>query len=263
MNFIGVHRMGGLGNQLFQYAAACAVASRHPGSQIILDTERDNIHNLKGYEYSGKVFDAKMDSEKYNSIENEFHQGEFSDPWDVDSVKPPIRMHGYFQYLPPLLPIIPHLRWMIQRNLKSQQSIMRERFPSFEPTQSVFLHVRHGDYLLHPDYHFIQSLDYYKQAYRLIDTPEDKTIYIVSDDNDWVRRQAWGFSYTLIEEDDELLVFAFMSMCKGGAIIANSSFSWWGAMMAEPYQVFYPQRWVNASISNLFPPHWICVETIL
>lgn len=257
---VGVNRMGGLGNQFFQYAAARAVALRHGISRIIMDQEVANEHNHHQRNYAGTVFDGEEDPELFRSITTTFDQGEFADPWNVDMIKPPVCLSGYFQYLPPILPVIPHLRAMIRKNLFQQRHLVRDRFAPFDGQRSVFLHVRRGDYLSKSYYHFVQSLNYYREAHRRLSRNEEKTIYIISDDETWVRQQDWGFAYILVEEKDELIVFALMSLCRGGAIIANSTFSWWGAMMADSEQVFYPRRWINAPIHCLFPDHWIPID---
>jgi hypothetical protein len=64
---------------------------------------------------------------------------------------------------------------------------------------------------------------------------------------------------TIVDEPDELDGLALMSLCHGGAIIANSTFSWWGAMLgAYPAKatVVYPSKWLQGNKPDLFPPQW-------
>jgi hypothetical protein len=50
-----------------------------------------------------------------------------------------------------------------------------------------------------------------------------------------------------------------MAACKDGAILANSTFSWWAAMVSGTQNVVYPSRWINQQIYSLFPSHWVSV----
>ena len=70
----------------------------------------------------------------------------------------------------------------------------------------------------------------------------------------------------VVGPSDELLTLAAMSLCEGGAVIANSTFSWWGAMLGAEKAgapVFYPGRWYKDVQPALFPASWtqIAVDT--
>jgi hypothetical protein len=45
----------------------------------------------------------------------------------------------------------------------------------------------------------------------------------------------------------------------GGAIIANSTFSWWAAILSDTPYVVYPKKWIAQNIENLFPSNWISI----
>jgi hypothetical protein len=83
---------------------------------------------------------------------------------------------------------------------------------------------------------------------------------VVSDDPVWCRQQDWSFHYTLYDNPDELETLAFLSQCRAGAILGNSSFSYWGAMLSGTRYVFYPEKWFEGRSYDLFPPHWVCVK---
>ena len=59
------------------------------------------------------------------------------------------------------------------------------------------------------------------------------------------------------ENENELETLAEMGRCGGGAIIANSTFSWWGAMLSKSKVVYYPSRWIGCPVYDLFPKEWI------
>ena len=127
----------------------------------------------------------------------------------------------------------------------------------------MFIHVRRGDYLNLPNFHYIQTLEYYEKAFekwRQTYHGNDFYVYMMSDDPEWCRKQPWTFSFNLYENQDEILTLSMMSQCRAGAIIANSSFSYWGAMLSESQHVFYPERWIAETVHDLFPSYWVCVR---
>jgi hypothetical protein len=62
-----------------------------------------------------------------------------------------------------------------------------------------------------------------------------------------------------IEEPDEYHALSMMIQCQGGAVIANSTFSWWGAILGSHYSkspVVYPLKWCGEETVILFPQEW-------
>lgn len=259
MTYVLVNRMGGLGNQLFQYAAARAVAYHHPGVMIYVEEETENIHNHRGYDYASLFMRDARVVPTGMSCPREFHPVSGFAPWHPEEVHPPIRLNGYFQYLPAIMPVLPDLVVEFQEAL---QPFLPMRF-ILDPEKSLFVHVRRGDYLKTPQYHYTQTIGYYEEAFRqwrLRFKGDDFQVFIVSDDPSWCRCQPWSFPYTLYENEDEIHTLAFMSQCRAGAILANSTFSYWGAMLSQSAHVFYPERWIAETVYNLFPSHWCCVR---
>jgi hypothetical protein len=115
--------------------------------------------------------------------------------------------------------------------------------------------------------HFLQPIEYYEKALNIIRTKITiKKIYIISDDIEYCKEQE--FFKTLVEDtciwenSNEIDTFALMTICNGGAICANSTYSWWGAFLgayAIKSPVIVPKKWyVNEPVS-LFPNEWIVV----
>ena len=85
---------------------------------------------------------------------------------------------------------------------------------------------------------------------------------VVSDDIEWCKQQPWltKHPFEIVDEKDELAGLMLMSLCEGGAVISNSTFSWWGAMLgcgATGVPVAYPAKWIGKENPDLFPPSWI------
>jgi hypothetical protein len=104
---------------------------------------------------------------------------------------------------------------------------------------------------------------YYTEALR--QAPTTLRWLVLSDDVLWCKGQKLfteSPNIQIADEPDELNGLALMSLCHGGAILGNSTYSWWGAMLgAEPAgaTVIYPSRWYSAEKPVLFPGHWIRV----
>ena len=83
----------------------------------------------------------------------------------------------------------------------------------------------------------------------------------MTDDVQWAKQQDLFKSrlFHIIEHKNELETFNIMTQCHGGAICANSTFSWWGAFLgahSKKAPVIIPQKWINLPIVELFPKEW-------
>jgi len=134
--------------------------------------------------------------------------------------------------------------------------------------EAVSLHVRRGDYVYNNKLkNIIQPLPatYYLNAIKTINEQANNPhLFIFSDDIEWVKNNlklpspATYVSQSAIRDDEELLL---MSLCKHN-IIANSSFSWWGAWLNKnPNKVVIaPEKWFNYETNvatDLIPQAWI------
>lgn len=120
------------------------------------------------------------------------------------------------------------------------------------PENAVCVHIRLGDYkksTVHP----VCSKDYYYRAFGVM--PSGSDYYIFSDEPDLAKEM---FPFFHIMRNDLYTDLYLMTKFKRH-IIANSSFSWWGAWLADSLQVVAPQRWFgnDLSIKDLIPERWI------
>lgn len=140
---------------------------------------------------------------------------------------------------------------------------------SIHEQNSVSLHIRRGDYINNSDtlkLHGICSTDYYQAAVKEISRRIKKPVfYIFSDDINWVKEN-FSIDYPCIyvsetEQQKDYFDMHLMSTCKHN-IIANSSFSWWGAWLnRNPYKiVLAPKKWMadhGINTNDLVPENWI------
>ncbi|RZJ82394.1 MAG: alpha-1,2-fucosyltransferase [Chryseobacterium sp.] len=139
---------------------------------------------------------------------------------------------------------------------------------------SVSVHIRRGDYLRSQqtyDTHGILPMSYYQSSLNFLkNLYPDITLFIFSDDIPWAKENLAGLNViqSFIEGNDDSESWkdmALMTYCKHH-IIANSSFSWWGAWLKKNDGLVYaPQYWFNPqnvhfNIADFVPENWSLVK---
>lgn len=149
-----------------------------------------------------------------------------------------------------------------------------------EETPVIAIHVRRTDYTNLP-HHPVIPLKYYRDAISLMETRLNKSrkqckYLIFSDDPEWAVKQKWGIPFTVVNSrhvkesngvPDVVLDYIdllIMSKCHG-FIIANSSYSWWGAYLSKSKYVIYPDPWFADILSkenteDLCPDWWVGIR---
>lgn len=138
-------------------------------------------------------------------------------------------------------------------------------------SNSVSIHIRRGDYLRKPeilDWHGIMSKDYYIKAFELLCSKKKiDRVYFFSDEPEWVKSELIPHIQGEIISDHlnstQYNDFYLMQQCQNN-IIANSTFSWWAAYLnPNPNKiVIAPKKWFNSAPNNtkdLFPQDWITI----
>lgn len=267
---------GGLGNQMFQYALGLRLCDIN-NSKHVLDISELRGDSLRKYALNQFNIDEKL-IEK-NPLELGFIERltkgipkhfrnlreitEFQ--FDTEIMKPlgDVRTIGYWQnpaYFEDIRPLL-----LEKFSLKKKSATFNDINSKIESSESASLHVRRGDYAHNPEtnkVHGTCTLEYYLKAIERIEESGKKQWFVFSDDLEWCREQ---FSYlenvifAKSENDAEDMIL--MSHCKHN-VIANSSFSWWGAWLNQnpDKTVVAPMKWLNATTLNpepLFPKTWI------
>ena len=130
----------------------------------------------------------------------------------------------------------------------------------------IALHIRRGDFLINSANHHNLGLDYYEKCLKKFDN--DRTVIIFSDDSVSCKEQDL-FSYyrfLVAEGNDSYTDLCLMSLCSD-FIIANSSFSWWGAWLSKSVNkvVCAPEKWMgpdnsHLDTSDIVPDEWTIVK---
>ena len=284
--------IGGLGNQMFQYATGRALA-----------LERELPFRMDVAGFSGYVLHQGFELQRVFEIPAEIATAEevhrilgwqFSQSlqrlmalsWMEVFRRRGFIVEPHFHYWPGIknVPCDCFFRgyWQSEKYFHEAVSVIREDF-SFKNSftgknaelaehigsvNAVSLHVRRGDYVKNPAttaLHGLCPLEYYQAAIRyLADRVEHPYFFIFSDDIPWVRKHLqMNFPCEYVDHNCGMESYNdmhLMSLCKH-YIIANSSFSWWGAWL-NPHTdkiVIWPQRWFakDKNTKDLFPLEWV------
>jgi hypothetical protein len=260
---------GGLGNRIWQLTAAIITALKYNKS-IYLDKSTCVNHGGTSVDYFSNIFkDIGIDKMTISSPfpQHNTYYIQFmisTEAYTIENLNFPILFNQYFQYYPPMKAYETQVRDIFVNNISEYRDKIITKYP--DVTNSMFIHIRRGDYLKFPR-HPIPPIEYYQTCLNKYcelcqQSIDDLSIYVFSDDFDWVKSEPFFMRGKIkpIDLKDEVETLAFMSLCKKGAICANSSFSWWGAFLgahSARSPVFVPQNWIlEARIDSLFPDEW-------
>ena len=240
---VTIELMGGLGNQLFQLAFLDYVSKSNEVIPLVTSKNITSKHSTLNYFDSiFKNWNNIQTNTQCNILlqENSYKYQE----WNLDkSVN--IRICGYFQNYRYISPDF-------VSNLNFSDLIL-SKYP--EIGNSVFLHVRGGDYL-HPDHSWLHNVvtdTYYQQA--ISEFPENTKFVVFTNDKGYALSKSFisKINYQFIDEN-EIDSLYLMSKCAGG-ICANSTFSWWGAYLNPNRKLILPSKWFtdpNVYINGYF-----------
>ena len=293
-----VNLTGGLGNQMFQYAFALSLKEKYPKEDVYVDTQHYhtlffkhfrgiNLHN--GFEIE-KVFpNAHIPIAGWKEllkisyyIPNYVLSRIGRKILPVRKTEMVLPFSNTYSYLPDAYrdgDCYYEGFWQNIRYFEGIQDKLKDVYAHPEPneynkdlikeiceTESVGIHVRRGDYLSEPDYRGICGLDYYKKAInRLKETERKYTFYIFSNDMAWCKENLEpllkGYQVVYVTENkgaNSCWDMFLMMYCKN-LIIANSSFSWWGAFLNKnTVKVIAPEPWVNRDCEiELYGANWV------
>lgn len=258
MDIVSTKLMGGLGNVMFQIAAAYSVALRD-NKEMICDT-RDMMIPHKPYTfYIDNIFRKVKFSD---TLTNQKHIGEGGFQYfPIPNLEGNVKLFGHFQSEKYFINHKNELLDLFEIDEKTKTNLL-EKYGEIINQDTCSIHVRRGDYLGLPNYHPVQPISYYENAIKIIG--EEKHFVIFSDDIQWCKEN-FNFlkSKTFILGNMDYEDLYLMSMCNHN-IIANSSFSWWGAWLNknENKQVIIPSKWFGISNSHLNTNDLFCDKWI-
>lgn len=285
--------MGGIGNQLFQYATGRALALKH-NTELKLDlsllnadpknvyTKRElelPVFNIKAQianEKELKLFEKKSTLKKIifklfqNFFSNYFiaNQDGFEFNKAVLSYPNNTYLNGYWQtekYFSDIREVLLK-ELVVKKEMNTECILMKEQILS---SNSVSLHIRRGDYVSDKsasEFHGTLPLEYYFKAISYLNQKHlNLKVFIFSDDMNWVKAHLKLENECVYVDfntgENSVFDMYLMSICNHN-IIANSSFSWWGAWLNQNLNktVIAPVFWFadkSLNTKDLIPSSWI------
>lgn len=270
---IVVQICGGIGNQLFQYAYARALQER--GNKVCLAavfytnyrTPRkyclDKFRiNMKRSYWLEKIISPLIDNDTIFKVRNSHIYEELEVKFIPELLE--IRGNGYVIGMFQDERYFKSIGFEIKKEIypKKKIKISTELRNILKNENAVSVHIRRGDY---KQFNNLLSMTYYTNAIDLINKEIDNAYFCVfSDDLEWVKKHInFGNNVFFVNEDRKLMDYEelmIMSRCKHN-IIANSTFSWWGAWLNNNPDkiVIGPRKWDARCNINIMPNEWIKV----
>ncbi|HLP75745.1 MAG TPA: glycosyltransferase, partial [Candidatus Paceibacterota bacterium] len=275
-----VKLQGGLGNQMFQFAAGLALARRHKAKlKLDLSFLRDRTPrpNFTQRDYCLDLFrlpadceivpDSSSDAKRLrHHVEQQFH----FDPKFFE-LGPNVYLDGYFQsprFFEPVLEEVSRVFNSFAMPLNAEQQALLGKIQS---CPAVCLNVRRGDYVANPvanQFHGVCDESYFHRAVAEIQNRVPNAhFFIFSDDVEWCRKANLtnGAPFTLVSHGfagDRFGAYLQLMMACRHFILPNSSFGWWAAFLssASDKTVITPTPWFDNPANNtvdLLPNSWI------
>jgi virulence-associated protein VapD len=282
---------GGLGNQLFQYAAGRQLAHIH-NTIVKLDTTAyyyggPRQFELRHFNIQENIATSqeikKLTEVRQNRLQKLLHTILYNHP----KLSPNHFRYNKTQYKADFLKLPDNIYlegyWQSEKYFSDIKDILRQEF-TFKQTpdetsqkltnqitrvNSVSIHVRRGDYVEDSkaaQSHSLCQMQYYYDCIKYITQKVNNPhFFIFSDDIDWCRNNLKVLNdvkYVAHNRSDKAYEdLRLMSLCRHH-IIANSSFSWWGAWLSTNNDkiVFAPKKWFaskNFNIDDIVPTGWI------
>ena len=293
-NRVIIKLQGGLGNQMFQYAVARSLTEEK--SKVYLDhsflndnwNERENF-TVRTYELS--IF-SRLQAKRVHAFHLNYIRNN-SLPFKTlrNVFRPRVRYIHQENYEFAAIPKSNHCKYTyLEGYFQSAKHfdrirallLLEFRFPELDPinkviqerinqsSNAVSIHFRRGDYLKSrtiTEFHGLLPLKYYEKSLEILRGKCHKlNLFVFSDDITWIKENFSLVSFDVCFVDTNQVSgqwkdLALMKECKHH-IIANSSFSWWGAWLSEKKgKVYAPENWFNSlkvkfNIHDFIPAHW-------
>ena len=275
--------MGGLGNQMFQYALGRKI-SLTQNKKLYLDltfyNDQSAVDTPRHYEL--ECFKLKVDLIKNPILDkkprfsiiskvpyfpNRYNEKQFPFTEDVLNQADGTLYQGYWQTEKYFADIRDQL--LKDFTLKDALSADDQNIlDTIKLQTSVSLHVRRGDYVSNTNansFHGLKGVEYYTKAIQIISSKvNDYKLFVFSDDIEWCKQnlsKIYGNIHFVDGDRDGSIDMNLMKHCSHN-IIANSSFSWWAAWLnTNPDKIVVaPHNWFNdksIDTKDVVPESWL------
>jgi len=262
IGFNALGRMGRLANQMFQYASLKGIA-RNTGVDFCIPYYEQAVDDGIGNMLRTELFDS-FDLQVNVGLLNKGHAPVVQERFfhfdeELFRMCPDhVSLQGYFQ----TEKYFKHIEDEIRSDFTFTDGILDPcKVMIADVDNPIALHVRRGDYVKNSANHPPCSLEYYQKGLDHFDS--DRNVIVFSDDPEWCNENFTDDRFLISENTDNRVDLCLMSLCND-FIIANSTFSWWGAWLSanKNKKVIAPVQWFGTGYtkdhdtSDLIPDGW-------
>jgi hypothetical protein len=252
MNCMGSN--GLLGNQMFQYATLRTLSKKFNYEYCIPPVE-----NFSRNDNHLSLIDCfKLNQEKYEFLDLYKITSNSLDFDDQIFNKCPdnIDLEGYFQDVKYFQDNSDDIKKSFTFYEKYSDVGNHYFYTPFGDQEVISLHIRRGDYL-NFSHHPTQPIEYYEKALKYFDS--NLNVLIFTDDIEWAKQQElFNSERFFFSTNNNTAVDLYMQTLCSYHIIANSTFSWWGAWLANSKRVVKPKLWFGPPIEGY--DNFLCVD---
>ena len=277
---IYIELMGGLGNQLFQIFTIISYSFTNKIAFKIKTTKFDQVSPLDNVSKRPTYWNSFLKNLSLFTFNENINLPIWREPDFIYNQIPyyqqDFKIWGYFQSYKYFESQYDKIIKLIR--LEKQQQEIREKYNKYFNKKVISMHFRIGDYIMRPEFHPVLNISYYIAALKYLSERENIEEYdilyfgeerddvkikenIQSIQEEFPKLNFIQCPYEIVDWEQMLM----MSNCQYN-IIANSSFSWWGAYFNSNVErkVCYPSVWFGLAMANnlkdLFPEKWIKIN---
>lgn len=245
---------GRLGNQMFQYATGYALAKKHKSTLYIPGT--DIYGGINGNQLVQTFELPYVTFEPCPPAKLLYNEASFSYNHEVLNLPNNVDICGYFQcekYFKDYRTDIVQTEFKFKNNvIKRSAQVVEKIKNAHQINELCSIHIRLGDYIKLPNVHKNLDLNYYEAAMKKIST--DVTGLVFSDDIKLAEKmiKKSDIKQKIIYIDEAYDICLYLMSISNYHVIANSSYSWWGAWLSESKTVIAPKNWFG----NDGPKNW-------
>jgi hypothetical protein len=264
ISFNSLGNLGRLGNQMFQYAALRGIAAKHGYDYCLPPVDLIGTHDQNCALSDANIFNTfklplveqkVLNAPVVQEASFEFDTNLFNNCIDNSD------LFGYFQTEKYFLHIKENIRKAFSFKDELYNNCLEQFSSEFGTTEVISIHVRRGDYINYT-HHPIQNISYYEKSLSYFNN--NLPVIVFSDDIEWCRnQQIFDNDRFILSEGNSTQVDLCLQTFCNYHIIANSSFSWWGAWLAKSKKVIAPKNWFGPPLTHntkyLYPSSWIII----
>lgn len=264
-----------LGNQLFQILNGISLSLEYNlDYKILINKDNNTIfgNNITYFndfliELSDKI---EISDEKIIKNNNKLYDEKTFHYNEIKLKDSDIYLNGFFQSYKYFINHNNEIYEML--NIERKKQLVKTKYSHYFNKKTIAIHFRIGDYYYLQNYHPILSVNYYANALNKINNIIDNNIekynilyFCQKCDNEIVKKYLDNFkNLNLIKVDDDIINYEQMLLISNcdNIIMANSTFSWFGAYFSNADNIIYPQKWFGPAnkdnkLYDLFPEKWI------